>query len=161
MVEARTRAMVGLAPKTDVARRRQRMPCYLPPPAVTRALELSQRQACAGRAGGRWADEALRPRQRPARPGTGPSFGHGPFCERMLADQKIGLLCFAFRLRAFRCGLQKKFKFSNMKNGFNQVQIIKMICWVFKNRVNDLYHGNFLNDGLVAHQKTMVTKLCD
>jgi len=81
MVEARTRAMVGLAPKTDVARRRQRMPCYLPPPAVTRALELSQRQACAGRAGGRWADEALRPRQRPARPGTGPSFGHGPFCE--------------------------------------------------------------------------------
>jgi len=60
MVEARTRAMVGLAPKTDVARRRQRMPCYLPPPAVTRALELSQRQACAGRAGGRCAQDSGR-----------------------------------------------------------------------------------------------------
>jgi len=71
----------GSHQKTDVARRRQRMPRSLPPPAVTRAPKLSQRQACAGRAGGRWADEALSPRQRPARPGTGPTFGHGPFCE--------------------------------------------------------------------------------
>ena len=75
MIAARTRANMGLHLATDAARRCRRMPRCAPPTAVARAPDLSQQPACWGKLGGRWADGAMRPGQRPARPGTGPSFG--------------------------------------------------------------------------------------